>query len=310
LSALVVVAPGPLTTVQDLGRPGHAAHGVSASGAADPIALRIGNRLVGNPDDCAALEMTMVGGSFRFEADAVVALTGAEPQARIGDRAIPPWRPTSVRAGDTLACARLRGGARAYLCIGGGVAVPPLFGSRSTHLVTGLGGHLGRALRAGDRLPLGALRGAPHPRAVDPTEIPGYRKGEPYRATEGPQSSWFPSASHAAFHGTTWTVDVASDRMGIRLAGPPVTMLAGRELLTEGVALGAVQIPPAGLPIVLFVEHQTTGGYAKIANVIAADLARLSMLSPGDPVRFEPVSLAEARALLRRQEEAIDALLA
>jgi antagonist of KipI len=105
-------------------------------------------------------------------------------------------------------------------------------------------------------------------------------------------------------------VDVASDRMGIRLAGPPVTMLAGRELLTEGVALGAVQIPPAGLPIVLFVEHQTTGGYAKIANVIAADLARLSMLSPGDPVRFEPVSLAEARALLRRQEEAIDALLA
>ena len=155
MSAIAVVAPGRLTTVQDFGRPGHAASGVSASGAADPIALTIGNRLVGNRDGDPALEMTMVGGSFRFEADAMIALTGADAGARVGDRVVAPWRSTAIGAGETLVCGSLRGGARAYLCIGGGIVVPRLFGSASTHLLTGLGGHEGRALRTGDRLRLG-----------------------------------------------------------------------------------------------------------------------------------------------------------
>jgi antagonist of KipI len=309
MSAFVVLTPGFLTTVQDLGRPGHAAWGVSASGAADPLALRIGNRLVGNADHAAALEMTMVGGSFRFETDAVVAFTGHAALAKVGDRTLSPWRPAVVRAGETLVGSALQGGARAYLCVRGGIAVPPLFGSASTHLLTRMGGHLGRALRTGDRLLVGAasLR-SPHGGAVDPSAVPGYRHGEPFRVTEGPQASWFAPESHARFYESDWRLDLACDRMGIRLQGPPILPVEPRELLTEGVPNGAIQVPPSGLPIVLFVEHQTTGGYPKIANVIAADLARLGGLRPRDTIRFEAVPLTAARALLHEQEEALDAL--
>jgi len=311
VSAIVVTAPGFATTVQDLGRPGHAAEGVSASGAADPVALRIGNRLVGNADNAAAFEMTLVGGSFRFEADGVVALAGAGAEARVGDRAVAPWRPSIVRAGETVSCSALRGGARLYLCVRGGLSVPLVFGSASTHLVTGLGGHEGRALRAGDRVKVGeAFDATPHPGAVDPSFVPGYRACEPFRTTEGPQASWFAEAARARFYESEWRIDEACDRMGIRLEGPRIELIAPRELVTEGVALGAIQVPPSGLPIVLFVEHQTTGGYPKIANVIAADLARMGRLRPRDTIRFEAISLQAARALLRQQEEALDALFA
>jgi antagonist of KipI len=309
VSGIVVMAPGFLTTVQDLGRPGHAAAGVSASGAADPLALGIGNRLVGNDEAAAALEMTLVGGSFRFEADGVVALAGPDTGSHVGDRAVAPWRPTVVRGGETLVCSALRGGARVYLCVRGGLAVPLVFGSASTHLLTRMGGYEGRALRAGDRLLVGhAISDAPHGGAVDPSVLPGYRPGDPFRTTEGPQASWFAPEAHAILYGIEWRIDPACDRMGIRLSGPRIRPRTGRELLTEGVPLGAIQVPAGGLPIVLFVEHQTTGGYPKIANVIAADLARLGGLRPHDTIRFEAVSLTAARELLREQEDAVDAL--
>ena len=309
MNAIRVEAPGFLTSVQDLGRPGHAAAGVSASGAADPLALRIGNRLVGNLEGAAALEMTMVGGSFRFEADGVFALAGADTGARIDDRAVASWRPYPFRGGETLVCTALRRRARAYLCVRCGILVPPVFGSASTHLLTGMGGYEGRALHAGDRLVVGAAGSrAPIDRPVDPSAIPGYRRGEPFRATVGPQASWFAPEARAALFGTEWPVSEACDRMGIRLAGPRIQALSARELLTEGVPLGAVQIPPGGLPIVLFVEHQTTGGYPKIANVIAADLARLGGLRPRETLRFEVTSIPAAHALLHAQEEALDAL--
>ena len=309
MTALRVVAPGFLTTVQDLGRRGHAAAGVSASGAADPLALRIGNRLLGNGDGAPGLEMTMLGGSFRFEADALFALAGADPGARLNDRLVAPWTPYPARAGDTLACGALRGGARAYLCVRGGIAVPLVFASASTHLLTAMGGFEGRALRAGDRLLLGTPgEGAPFARAVDPSDLPGYRVGAPFRATEGPQASWFASEVQARFYDTPWQIAEACDRMGIRLSGPSIHLAIPRELATEGVLSGAIQIPPGGLPIVLFVEHHTTGGYPKLANVIAADLARLGGLRPRDTVRFERISLADARVIFRAQEEALDAL--
>jgi biotin-dependent carboxylase-like uncharacterized protein len=309
VNSIRVEAPGFLTTVQDLGRPGHAAAGVSASGAADPVALRIGNRLVGNADGAAALEMTMVGGSFRFEADGVFALAGADSGAVLGDRPVVPWRPFPVESGARLVCSALRGGARAYLCVRGGLEVPLVFGSASTHLMTGLGGYEGRALHGGDHVMLGtAASRAPSYRTVDPSAIPGYGRIEPFRVTEGPQESWFAREERAVFYETEWGVAEACDRMGIRLTGTRIQPIASRELLTEGVPLGAVQIPPGGLPIVLFVEHQTTGGYPKIANVIAADLARLGRMRPRDTLRFEAISLAGARALLAAQEEALDAL--
>lgn len=311
MTAFRVIAPGFLTTVQDLGRRGHAASGVSASGAADPLALRIGNRLVGNDEGAAALEMTMSCASLRFEADAVFALTGAGIEARLDDRAIAPWQCVAARAGQTLTGTATRDGARAYVCLRGGIAVPLVFGSASTHLLTGLGGYEGRALRAGDRLELGpATARPPHEGRIDPFAIPGYRRGDPLRVTVGPQASWFPAETHALLYETPWRVGPACDRMGIRLTGPALASATRRELPSEGVGVGAIQVPREGLPIVLFVEHQTTGGYPKIANVVSADLARLGSLRPGDTVRFGAISLDGARALLRAQEEALDALFA
>jgi biotin-dependent carboxylase-like uncharacterized protein len=290
-----VLAPGFLTTVQDLGRPGFAHLGVSASGAADAFALRAANLLVGNPEGLSALEMTLVGGSFAFERDAVVALAGSDFGA-----GRPLWEPFAVRAGETLACGATRRGARCYLAVRGGIDVPPVMGSASTHLLTGLGGYEGRALRKGDVLRVADAavrppsRKAAHPPAMPPA----------LRVTPGPQAAWF--SDH--FYRAAWQVTEESDRMGLRLRGPALEPHAGR-MLTEGVSLGAVQVPPEGQPIVLFVEHQTTGGYPKIANVVSADLRAVGQLRPRDSVRFELVSLERALALLRTQEAWLRALV-
>jgi antagonist of KipI len=310
MSALVAVTGGFLTTVQDLGRPGHAAIGVSASGAADPVALRIGNRLVGNDESAAALELTLVGPSLRFETTAMVALTGADSGAVVGGRSAPRWRAFAVAAGETLACGPLRDGARAYVSVRGGIDVPRLLGSASTHLTTGLGGMEGRALRAGDGLAIGVLHAlAPCTRTIDPSELPGYDRTEAVRVTEGPQARWFSAEARAALAAASWRVAEACDRMGIRLGGPPLAMTAPHELVTEGVALGAIQVPADGRPIVLFVEHQTTGGYPKIANVAAVDLARLGQLRPRDAIRFEMIDFDDAVALARAQNAALRTLL-
>ena len=214
-----------------------------------------------------------------------------------------------MRAGETLACGALSGGARVYLCVRGGFDVPRVFGSASTHLSTAMGGYDGRALKGDDRLLVGpSAARAPFGRLVEPLTIPGYRPGEPFRVTEGPQASWFAPEVRARLYETDWRVSPACDRMGIRLSGGELALVAPRELVTEGVCLGAVQVPPGGQPIVLFVEHQTTGGYPKIANVIAADLARLGSLRAGDAAHFSRATISQARALLRAQEEAIDAL--
>ncbi len=288
MSLIRVVASGLQTTVQDLGRFGYAHFGVSASGAADPLALRAGNLLVGNAENAAALEMTLVGGAFEFEGDAVIALTGSDFGA-----GLPLWSAIEVKAGQTVQSKATCSGARSYLCVRGGIAVPKVMGSASTHLVTGVGGH---ALRAGDVLPLGdaAVR---RPRAAA-QKVPDYVRGGVLRTTPGPQADWFGDELFRA----SYTLTEESNRMGLRLRGPAIPSPAGH-MLTEGVALGAIQIPPDGQPIILFVEHQTTGGYPKPANVISADFPRLGQLRPRDEVRFETITIDRALDLLRAQEE-------
>jgi len=301
--SVVVLEPGFLTTVQDLGRPGYAALGVSAAGAADPIALRAGNRIVGNPEGCAALEMTLVGAVLRFEHEAWIATTGAT--------GAPVWTARRVAAGEAVACGPCRGGARSYLCVRGGLDVPLVLGSASTHLATGLGGMQGRALRAGDRLAL-ATRASAEPLAsgVDPRAIPGYADDGPLRVVDAPPKDGFTDEARGRFEAAAWDVTEACDRMGIRLEGEPLARTTAREPLTEGVPLGAIQIVSSGRPIVLFVDHQTTGGYPKIACVIAADLPRLGRVRPRDRLRFRRVELSLARHELRRREEALVAILA
>lgn len=286
-----ILSPGMQTTVQDLGRFGWAHFGVSASGAADALALRAANLLVGNAENAAALEMTLLGASIEFDNSAVIAVTGSDFNA-----GLPLWTSVEVASGQTVRFGASRSGARCYLAVRGGLAVPKVMGSASTHVVTGVGG---RPLRAGDVLPIGdaAVR---RPRAGS---IPPFPMDGPLRVTPGPQAERFGRELYT----DAYTVAEESNRMGLRLRGTAIPSPPGG-MLTEGVPVGAVQVPPDGQPIILFVEHQTTGGYPKPANVISADFWRLGQLRPRDTVAFEIVALDRALDLLRDQERWLHAL--
>jgi biotin-dependent carboxylase-like uncharacterized protein len=303
MSFIQVQSPGLLTTVQDLGREGFGPLGVSASGAADAVSLRLGNRLVGNPEGAAGLEMTLLGGTFVFPKGAAIALAGSDFGATLDGAALELWKTMEIRPGQTLRVGSTRSGARCYLCVQGGIVVRPFLGSASTHLLSGLGGLYGRALRKGDVLPIGPATASLENRAVAAQALEPLSPRKTLRVTPGPQSDVFPEAVRKLFYRTTYRVAEDSNRMGLRLEGPHLAHGPSGEMITEGVSIGAVQITAAGLPIVLFVEQQTTGGYPKIANVISADLHSLSQLRPRDEIRFEPVDWDTARALLLEQDQ-------
>ncbi|MCL6515459.1 biotin-dependent carboxyltransferase family protein [Alicyclobacillus sp.] len=319
-----VLRPGLLTTVQDLGRVGHQRHGVIVSGAMDEVAHRVANLLVGNEDHAPTLEMTLVGPSLAFDADAVIAICGGDLSATAAGVRLPLWRPIRVRAGTVVEFGGARAGCRAYLAVAGGWDVPLVLGSASTYLRAGIGGHDGRALAAGDvltwRTP-GALASqwlaAPEGDAVAVASWsashrvrPRYRGDIAVRVMDGPQADWFREESRAAFFEAAFTVGSQSDRMGYRLQGPALALTAPRELLSEAVTMGTVQVPPDGNPILLMADRQTTGGYAKIGQVIRADLPLVAQLKPGDTLRFVRVSVAEAQRLLRRRERDLRELAA
>ena len=308
-ATVLVEKPGFLSTLQDLGRPGLAHQGISASGAADALALRLGNLLVGNAEGAPALEMTLVGGTFIFGSDRLVLLAGADFGAVLDGAPLPPWRATVVRRGGSIVLGTARVGARGYLCVRGGFAVPPVLGSASTHVLTGLGG-LGRPLRAGDRLRLQEAGASLSPvernrleaRRLDPRWLEEQYAPRPLRLTAGPQLDWFAPSARDKLGESDYEVLEQSNRMGLRLAGPALERSKPGDLLTEGVSLGAIQVPENGQPIILFVEHQTTGGYPKIANVCSVDLHRLGQLRPRDRVRFGWVEVEEAHRLFLQRE--------
>ncbi len=303
-----VLAAGFQTTVQDLGRPWHAHLGVSASGAADAFSLRAGNLLVGNPEGAAALEMTLVGAALRFEEAATIAVTGSDFSPQLDGRPIPPWTAVGVRPGQTLAIGATCGGARCIVCVSGGIEVVPVLGSASTHLTSGLGGIGGRGARKGDVLPIGVHAASPMARAADLEAVARIMNRSTIRVTRGAQWDMFTEEARRALFSSVFGVREESSRMGLRLEGEPLAAERPGEMLTEGVSLGALQVPGDGRPIVSFVEHQTTGGYPQIACVIAADLHRVGQLRARDRVRFEEVSLDEAGAALRELERELPAL--
>ncbi len=297
-----VEVPGLQTTIQDLGRPGWQRHGISSGGAMDRLAARLANLLVGNPEGAALLECTIHGPTLKFRNDAMAVVTGARVSG------VPYGRPFAVKGGTTLSLETLESGCRAYLALAGGLAVPEVLGSRSTLLQSGLGGLVGRALRAGDELPIGVAGGAwPESSGtswfVDAAAFHGRMDGSVARIVRGPQSAWFPEEVWSVFLSTAYRVSRDSDRMGLRLEGSALGTSPGRNLLSEAMAAGSIQVPPDGLPIVLGADRQTIGGYPKIANVISVDQALIAQLRPGDPLRFELVTLAEARRLKEAQED-------
>jgi antagonist of KipI len=316
MNLIHVQTPGMFTTVQDLGRYGYGPLGVSPSGAADPISLRIGNLLVGNPENAAALEMTLLGGTFLFPDGGIAALTGADFGAvlssptRQGGDALPGGVAISMHAafdippGGVLKTGPSRNGARCYLCVAGGIAVRPLLGSASTHILTGLGGFEGRALRKGDVLEVGQGRALPT-RRVAAEILHKLAPRKTLRTTVAPQTDWFSADSLRRFYEGVYTVSEESNRMGLRLQGASLEAPHQGQMTSEGVSLGAIQIPAGGQPIILFVEQQTTGGYPKIANIISADLSSVGQLRPRDQIRFELVTPETAGTLILEQEALI-----
>lgn len=323
--SITVLKPGLLTTVQDLGRFGYQQDGLVVSGALDATALRTANLLVGNPETAAGLELTLRGPGLRFAAEALLALTGADLGATIGGQPVPLGRPVAVRAGTVLAFDKPLASGRAWLAVAGGVAVPPVLGSRATYLRAALGGLAGRALRTGDELPVGEWPATAHQLfdLLKPTtgaswavarwhidQRPLVRPGTPLlvRALPGPEYAQFSPASQQAFWAEPFAVTTAADRMGARLSGPLLERVQGTELLSSAVTFGTVQVPAGGQPIVLLADSQTTGGYPRLAQVITADRGRLAQALPGTQLHFVPVTLAEAQALYLAQEQRLRAL--
>lgn len=301
---LRILRPGPLTTVQDLGRHGYQAEGVPVAGALDAPALRLANRLVGNAPDDAGLEITLMGFEAEALGETVAAVTGADLGARLNGAELPLGVSFRMRPGDRLAFAGPRAGCRAYLAIAGGVAVPAVLGSRSTDLLGRLGGLAGRSLRAGDVIeagpasaPLDSLAG--RRLNCDAARLPA--TDCTVRAVVGPQGDWFSPEALGLFFSRSYEVLPQSDRMGLRLQGPAVPPLPGRELPSEGTPPGSVQVAGDGRPIVLLAGCQTMGGYPKIATVITPDLPLLAQVRPGlNRVRFAAVTLEEAHDILKK----------
>jgi len=300
--SLRILNPGLLTTVQDLGRFGYAHFGVTPAGAADALALRLANLLLGNRENEAGLEMTLLGPTIEFERTAIIALTGAEIDCRMGRARAPMWKPFPVLPGAVLKCGPVTGGARSYLAVQGGFDIEPVMGSASTLRTAHFGGIEGRQLRAGDRLEIKHAESTAI-RSLRPEAYGFLQPRRELRITAGPQASWFGDEGFATLQRCPYVVLGDSDRRGVRLKGEALTLPPKSQLVTEGISLGAMQVPPDGQPIILFVDQQTTGGYPKAANVIAADLRNLAQLRPRDEVRFRLVSVEEAVGLLREQEE-------
>lgn len=297
---------GLLTTLQDPGRPGHAALGLGAAGVADAYSSRVANLLVGNPVQAALLEVTLAGPVLHFEKAARLALCGADIQATVAGRPVPGWRPVELPAGSTLELGRCMRGARAYVAVAGGLQVPIVLDSAATDLRGHLGGFRGRALASGD-----VLESGPPPRDLPP-------RREPWEAPW-----WINPAPDIDFHASTvvgvmpgadasaprdvlschaWQVEAGSDRQGLRLKGPHVALATPADRPSEPVLPGTIQCPPDGQPIVLLADAQTVGGYARIGHVAQADLPRLAQLRPGEMVCFHGIDADEAVALYRAQQ--------
>ncbi|MBC8986723.1 biotin-dependent carboxyltransferase family protein [Pedobacter sp. N36a] len=305
-----VIKAGMLTTVQDLGRIGYRKDGVIESGAMDKDAVLMGNLLLGNQETEAALEFTLSGPSLLFEDEALVAITGADLSAEIDGNAVEMWRPIVVHKGAVLSFGEALSGCFAYLTVQGGFDIPQVLGSYSTYLRAGFGGFEGRALKKGDRIAfnqdipvlperlnwsLSRSRDTP----LNPLVI---------RVIKGPEFEFFQEKSIADLLTKEFSISNAADRMGYQLEGPLLQLKTNKEMLSSAVAFGTVQVTAEGSPVVLMADHQTTGGYPRILQVLSVDLGKLAQLRPGEIIQFEILTLNQAQKLLVARTEEINQL--
>ncbi len=303
-----ILAPGALTSVQDLGRYGHGRYGVAPSGALDTFSLRVANLLVGNREDQACLEAMLLGPRIRFLTDTIIAITGGNLQPHCNKQPIEMWRAHACKQNDILTFKAPASGFRAYLSFSGGLGVPSVMGSRSTNLSSGFGGYQGRPVQKGDIMTaeLSGDNMAAADRTFNPDWIPVYPKKWPLRVIWGPQDDHFPDAGRQLFLDASYIMSSDSDRTGIRLQGPVIERHSNIEesIISEGVISGSIQIPGDGKPIIILGET-VTGGYRKIATVISADLPLLGQIKPGDQIKFKAVSQETAYQALHDLEDKI-----
>ena len=301
-----ILDAGPQTTVQDLGRTGQMRYGIPPSGPVDRFAFVVANRLVGNPDGAAALECTLIGPRLEVDAPGAMAVTGADMPVTVNGADAPRWATIALNAGDVVKLGPARVGVRSYVAVSGGLDVPLVLGSRSTYVRGRMGGLDGRALRKGDALrtlPSGPARS----RCVESRAVSDYRSTQPIRVVLGPQDDRFTDAGIRALLDSPYEVLPQSDRMGARLSGPRIEHARGHDIISDGIALGSVQVPGDGQPIVLLVDRQSTGGYTKLATVCSCDIGRIGQARPGQSLRFQAVGVAEAHRLLRESDAVLGA---
>ncbi|WP_371373027.1 biotin-dependent carboxyltransferase family protein [Sporomusa aerivorans] len=324
--SITVIRPGLLTTIQDLGRYGYQKYGVIVSGAMDPYALRVANLLAGNPEGEAVLEITLLGPALKFDADALIAVTGGDLSPVIDGKPVPLWRPVYITKDSVLQFGASKSGCRSYLAVAGGFGIGEVMGSKSTYLRAGIGGFDGRALAAGDVLAINSpqndldewlaqlvKQGPNHPflstswYAGTEHSLSGSAPVS-VRAMRGSQYEQFSAAAQTALWNGEFKVTPQADRMGYRLTGPALELAEPLEMVSEAVALGTIQVPPDGNPIILLADRQTTGGYPKIAQVAAVDAAKVAQVKPGGKIKFTEITVAEAARLYREREKRIECL--
>ena len=303
MASVRVLRPGLLTTVQDTGRWGLQGRGVPPAGPMDPWSHRLANALVGNPAEAATLEITLKGPEVEFEDERIVAVAGAHFAIEVDGKGQSPNTAFTVPAGARLRIGSRRAGARGYFAVTGGFATPTVLGSRSTHLVSRLGGLAGRQLAAGDSLPLGPLiRLQPGQRGTTP--LPASDGPTRVRVLPGPHVHRFSPDALDQLQSSPYTVGTDSDRMGFRLTGPCLRHANGADIISDATPMGVLQVPASGQPVLLMADRQTTGGYPNLATVITADIGLAGQLAPGDRIQFEACTIEAAMAALIKREQA------
>lgn len=307
--SITVLNPGLLTTVQDQGRVGYQQFGVSVSGVMDPRSAALANILAGNDQGEAVLECTMMGPHLQFDRGTVIAITGGDLGPTLDGQAVPNYAAVAVKAGQVLKFTAPRAGCRCFVAFAGGLDIPVTMGSRSTYMKAKIGGYQGRKLEKGDRIglraPVETLKRM-EDRVLRPEFVP--QPVYTLQVVLGPQDDAFTDGGIRTFLTETYTVTPEFDRMGCRLDGPAIAHKDSGDIISDGIAFGAVQVPSAGTPIIMLADRQTTGGYTKIGSVITADFRILAQLKTGDKVRFVRVSVEYAQGLLLAQRSALKAL--
>lgn len=299
-----IIRGGMLTTVQDKGRYGYQKYGVPVSGAVDLWSFKVANALIGNEENCAGLEITLLGPQIQFCRDTFISLCGGNLGPLLDGLPVPMWQGVRVRRGQLLSFAGRISGCRAYLAVAGGVDVPVVMGSSSTFLRGSMGGVSGRSLKDGDTLCGGTPPATPRLSKLNPSCRPVFERKEwELRVIMGPQAHYFTEKALEVFLNSDFTVSLNADRMGIRLEGRPLEHKYGADILSEAVSFGSVQVPAHGRPIILMAESQTTGGYTKIAGVITVDHTFAAQCVPGDRILFRPATLQTAQRLLTEREK-------